>query len=143
LRERIITPFLRSVTLRPPGRRLLAVDPDIAATSFGSIVARLEADAEHESIFPPSLLQQTLPNAQAELCVLVVLRGYASRPELQKVAVFDILPIVMQQMTCRERELERMGRVMHELRGVDLYEMRLGSPGESARALKNLLDEQA
>jgi len=141
LNNGMVTPFLRSLTMRAPGRRLLHADRDIALTQVARILTRLESDADQESILPPSLFLGTRSVlAPAPLAAIVVLRGYADEPRVDRVEIFEILPILLQQMTCKERGLDRMARVMHELRGIALYEMKLGQPGTSAHAVRQLVD---
>ena len=132
------TPFLRSITVRAAGRALLLRDPDLQATELPALLNRL-SDDHQENMLPPSRITSEPRADSARLRALVVLSGYGDQPFLERTDVYRVMPELLQSIVCKESALDRVARVISEMRQIPIFRMRLGPPGQSALAIQRLL----
>ncbi len=133
-----VVPFLRQITLRRGGRALLADDPCACDRRMRSLLASWTA--HEEVVFAPSeFAPGQVGGAPLPLACAFVLDGIGDAPRLEPAGAGDVAPAMLASMMSQESGLDRLARLLGILRGVTLYRLQLGAPGDTARVISETL----
>ena len=126
------------MTLRAGGRRLLAtVEPK--DTRLGELLRDWQP---HEEVaVRPSYLFRGMPlgGPPLPLRCLFLIDGHGATPQLSKTTTLAAAPELLRSLLGGPAGLERLARLLHELRDVAIYRLRLGTPAASASAIREVL----
>jgi hypothetical protein len=137
LRSGMVFPFLRSPTLRAGGRRLLARDFPDDGSPFARIVHAPAVDGE-VSLPASTLFAHAGPVTPEPLRAVAVIDGIGAQPSLREVDAYAVLPELAQATSAPESGLDRVARLLAELRDARCFRLRLGRPRATAEALAQL-----
>jgi hypothetical protein len=135
--EGVVVPFLRAMTLRPGGRSALTS----GGATAGAVDRALRAlPAERESELRPRALAGERAGGPARpLDALFVIDGRASEPEITACSRFAVVSDLARSLSCREAGLDRMARLLREMKGVATFRLRLGTPDRTVEEIAAVL----
>jgi hypothetical protein len=138
MRDGRVYPFLRSLTIRPGGRKLLLSNVDEADAPDGvlrDVPGMLEAVVQ-----PHVLFGDRIERATRGLQALVILDGYAETPLLEPVPLAAVLPLMLKALQSSERGIGRIARLFAECKSTPCFRLRLGSPAATAVRLHDVFN---
>jgi len=138
LQEGRVVPFLRRLTLRAGGRAMLRAD-EPADTDFGALLASWE---EHEEVaVRASRLfgEGSQGGAPLPLRWLFLMDGFGDTPAVTPTTALAAAPAILRSFSSGDSGLDRMALWLRELRGVEVYRLRLGRPAATANAIKEVM----
>jgi hypothetical protein len=139
LADGLAHPFLRALTLRAGGRRLLAAD-DVDDTL--GIGAKLRAWQGRDEVLvrPSSLFGARAGGDPAPLTDVIAIDGTGERPEIAEVPVHALLPDIARTMWSAELGLDRAAAILRDFAAVRCARLTLGTPDATARAIAARLE---
>jgi len=139
VRDGIVYPFPRALSLRAGGRRLLLSEsyPDI--DRLHRLLDRW-ADKTELVIQPSRLFPGRVADAPAPLRKVVCIDSRGDTPSIRPASFEDVLPQLMNQSCSAGSGLDRLAKIMHDLQHVEFFRLRLGSPMATALCLNAVLD---
>ena len=132
LRDGQLYPFIRTCEVREHGRALLMCD------NGNDALAR----ALHAETFvdPVRCFGADVVAAPAPLTTIVVLAGRAERARVDPIGVAQALPALSRWFDMRGDGFDRLGGALNTLRRCTCYALTLGTPADSARAVRAALE---
>ncbi|MDQ2858129.1 MAG: hypothetical protein M3R53_05675 [Candidatus Eremiobacteraeota bacterium] len=133
-------PFLRRLTLRAGGRAALLGDPCDEPLGIDRRLREWQ-NAGEVPVRASALFGAAAGGPPLPLAAVFVIDGRGDRPQVVPVRASDVMPALLASMASRESGLARIARVLHELRDVATYRLRLGPPDATARAIVDAAGE--
>ncbi|MFN2449371.1 MAG: hypothetical protein ABR508_06220 [Candidatus Baltobacteraceae bacterium] len=135
VRQGIVHSFLRRCSVRPDGRSRLLADDDADALAHAM---HARGDIALAAVFGEAAVAPPLA-----LRALFVLDGYAARPFIEPIDATAALPAVSRWFDTCGGAIERTARALGLLRSLHCFRLTLGTPRESALAVRETLEQLA
>ena len=129
-----VAPFLRRLTLRAGGRAALLNDPCDEPLGIDRRLREWQ-NADEVAVRASALFGASAGGPPLPLAAVFVIDGRAERPEVVRTTPSDVMPALLASMASRESGLDRIARILHELRNAATYRLCLGPPDATARAI--------
>jgi hypothetical protein len=134
-----VVPFLRAITVREGGRTALLEEnvPDCAVNT------RLKELPSHgdSTIRPRRLVGERAGGPPLPLRGIFIIEGRDATPAVEVCPIYSALPVLLRSVISRDRGMERVVRLLAEVREVPIHLLRLGRPGATAALIERTLDE--
>jgi hypothetical protein len=130
LRDGVVVPFLRRCRVRDESAGLLCDD------SADSLTMQLQ---QNRAISWTETFGADCVAGPASLHALFVIAGKAG-PRIEPIEWSNALPAITRWFDCKGGALQRMARAVSTLQNVRCYRLFLGTPGETATALAQVLE---
>jgi len=139
VRDGIVYPFPRALSLRAGGRHLLLSEESPELRQLHGLLERW-ADTPELVIQPSRLFPGRVADTPAPLRAVVCIDSRGDTPALRATSFKDVLSQLMNQSCSAGSGLDRLAKIMHDLHDIEFYRLRLGSPMATAQCLKAVLD---
>jgi hypothetical protein len=128
-------PFLRTITVREGGRSALLADAerDCAVDTIPT-----HGDS---TVRPGVLLGERAGGQPLPLSDVFIIEGRDTTPSIEACSLYTGLPALLRSMISRDTGVERMARLLVEMRDVKLYRLTLGTPDATAKSIERTLGE--